>query len=88
MVLTRVRQATNCHVAIADSFNLEDSPTMGNLVKRVVDGFQECKHLSRLACAGPGSKPYDAVERVRGTGEQDSAVFACNAYFARLTQQT
>ena len=63
MVLPGLRQTRDSHIAITHSLHLEDSATLGNLIKGGIDILQKGEHLSRLTGGRPGSKSHKAVAK-------------------------
>lgn len=49
MILSRLRQTTNGNITISYCFDFEDATLLGDLVKGLIDRFQQDEDLRRLA---------------------------------------
>ena len=53
MVLTGLREARHCDVAVTNSLDLEDTALFGDFVRRAVDSFEESEYLGRFSRGAP-----------------------------------
>mmetsp|Transcript_310 Transcript_310/g.823 ORF Transcript_310/g.823 Transcript_310/m.823 type:complete len:210 (-) Transcript_310:1465-2094(-) len=70
MVLSRVGKACNGNIGIANSLDLENSPSQSNAIESPIYVFEESKDLCRFSHTGPSRKTGNICKQDRRVCEQ------------------